>query len=362
MTSSTNKPATSMAELMAKHGESVQPLTKGATVKGKITSINAGEIIMTLDNKTDVVVLEKDRRLHKQLMNSIKVGDSVEATVISIESEFGYPLVSLRHSLGEKMWEHLEKLKKSGEKMTVTVTELTKGGFVVEAEDGTEGFLPNSHMKTAASSDSVVGKQLQASIAEVSRENRKVIFSQKGSLTEDDFKTLAQMYKKDQKVSGTISGITTFGLFVSLPFKDETVDGLVHISEIAWEKVDDLSQLFTVGQKVDAVVIGMDSRSKRIDLSIKRLTQDPFAEIVKQFEVDKKVTGTVTEVNDMGVTLSLGKVGDNEVEGMIKKEKISPNTTYAVGDSVKATVVSVDSRKRKVMLTPVLTEKPLMYR
>jgi len=137
---------------------------------------------------------------------------------------------------------------------------------------------------------------------------------------------------------------------------------LVHISEVSWSKVEDLTQLFTTGQKVEAVVVGVDADAKRLDLSFKRLTMDPFAKISEAFPVDKKVSGSVKGIDESGVTVDLGEVEGQSVEGLIKREKISPNTTYEVGQKVNVTVSQIDTRKRKILLTPVLLEKPLMYR
>lgn len=353
-----------MAELMAKHGKDVQPLKKGQEVTGTVTSIKP-EMMMHLDTNTDVTVLEKDKRLHRQLVSTIKVGDKVVATVLYPESESGYPVVTLRKYMESKMWEELERLKKDAVKLSVTVAEVTKGGLVVEADNGVSGFLPNSHL--TGKPEEMMGQKISASIVELNREARKVVFSQKGTLTPEDLKKIAEEYKAGTKIAGTVSGITIFGIFVSLPFvkKDgekTTVDGLVHISEVSWENVADLHELFSLGQKVDAVVIGMDPRSKRIDLSIKKLSADPFQKIVDTFPAEKKVSGTVVEMTELGLVVDLGSVEGVSVEGLIKKDKIPANKTYEKGQKVDATVVSIDSRKRKVMLTPVLLEKPLMYR
>lgn len=352
-----------MADLMAKHGKDVQPLKKGQEVTGVITKLSNSDIMMQIDGKTDVIVMEKERKLHKQLTTLLKAGDKVTATVLYPESDEGYPMVSLRHFMAEKMLAEVDVFAKSGEKLTATITDSTKGGLLVEADNGITGFLPNSHI---VSKQVEVGQKIQVHIAEVKKDVKKVVFSQKQALTTDDFKSLAATYKAGTKVEGIISGITTFGMFVSLPFRkgeeDTTVDGLIHISEVSWEKVADLQSLFRLGQKVEAIVIGVDPRSKRIDLSMKRLTKDPFQSIIDAFPLEKKVQGTVIEMTELGLVLDLGEIDGVAVEGLIKKDKIPAATTYEKGQSVTATVVSVDSKKRKVMLTPVLLEKPLMYR
>lgn len=367
MTSSSSKPAQSMADLMAKFGKDIHTVKKGQEVSGIITSIASGEIIMRIENKTDALILEKDRRLHKQLISLFNVGDEVKAVVLYPESDSGYPIVSVRGVMEEKMWKYVEELQKNGEKVSVTVIDTTKGGLVVEMDNGIQGFLPNSHMMKVERVEDLLGQKIQASIVEVNRENKKVVFSQKGALSPEDAQKIARDYKTGTKVHGTVSGITQFGIFVTLPYQKTggemvTIDGLVHISQVAWEKVADLQEVFTLGQEVDAVVIGTDSRSKRIDLSIKQLSKDPFQTVLDSFPVDKKVTGEAGEMTEQGLVIDLGEVDGIAVEGLIKKDKIPPTTTYEKGQKVTATVVMVDARKRKVMLTPVLMEKPLMYR
>lgn len=355
-----------MAELMAKMGSKVSPLKKGEKVTGTLTEVSPQEIMLRAESGVDMIVLEKDRRLHKQLLTLLKSGDVVTAVVLYPESDAGYPAVTLREFMAERVWQELEKLQKSGQEVSVTVAETTKGGLVVESDNGVAGFLPNSHMNKKQT-ENVIGQKLLVHIAELNRETKKVVFSQKSALTADDFTKLANEYKAGTKVTGTVNGITQFGIFVSLPFtttKNEniTVDGLVHISEVSWEKVADLHELFQAGQTVEAVVIGVDGRSKRIDLSLKKLTKDPFQAILDSFPAEKKVSGTAKEMTNDGLIVDLGEVAGVSVEGLIKKDKIPPTTKYEVGSAVTATVVSVDSRKRKVMLTPVLLEKPLMYR
>lgn len=356
--------ATSMAELMAKHKDAFHILKKGEKVTATVSRVTSQEMFVKINEKTDALVLEKDRNLFKQLTHLVTVGDKVEATVLSPENEMGMPVVSLRHFMEEKTWGELERLQKSQEKLDVTVRESTKGGFLVDSENGISGFLPNSHVTVNEDPQALVGKTLKASIVDLDKEQNKIIFSQKGIISQDEFKKLTAHLKAGSKVKGIISGITSFGLFVSLEKlgEDGYIDGLVHISEVSWEKVEDLSALFSVGQEVEAVVVGVDADAKRIDLSIKRLSKDPFEEIVASFPVDKKVSGTVKAIDENGVTVDLGEVDGQAVEGFIKREKISPNTKYEVGQKVNVTVSQIDARKRKILLTPVLLEKPLMYR
>ncbi len=358
--------ATSMADLMSRHASAFTVLKKGESVKATVARVSAQEMYLLLDGtNTEVLAVEKDKHLLKQQLSRLRIGDKVEAKVLSLENELGMPVVSLRHFLENKMWKDVEELQKSQEKLQITVKEATKGGYLVDSADGMSGFLPNSHVAMGMDAQKLVGKTIAASIVDTNREQRKIIFSQKGILSTDDFKKATAGLKPGMKVQGIVSGITTFGLFVSLPKSDDAnsyLDGLVHISEVSWEKVDNLSELYTIGESVEAVVVGTDADAKRIDLSFKRLSKDPFGQIEAAYPVDKKASGEVTEVAEAGITVKLPDVEGVSVEGFIKREKLSPNAKYEVGQKVNVTVSQIDTRRRKILLTPVLLEKPLMYR
>ena len=184
-------------------------------------------------------------------------------------------------------------------------------------------------------------------------------------MSDDEFEKAMKQYKTGQKAEVTISNITPFGLFVLLGSSQKgsgqagqgNYEGFIHISEIAWEKVDDLTELYSQGQKLEAVVIRFDKENRRINLSVKKLTEDPFEELIKDYPVDKKVTGKVKSTEDAGVSIEL-----DGVEGFIKKEKIPPMTTYTEGQEITLTVSEHDKRRHRIILTPVLKEKPIGYR
>lgn len=347
-----------MAELMAKH--SAQPivaLKKGDFVKGRISHMGKRDILVDIQAKGQAIVLEHDPHILHTIKTFLKEGQEVEVSVISPESESGQPVVSLRRFIHNIVWAQLEDLKKSQEKVEVTINEVTKGGFVVSTKDGLNGFLPNSHTNTAQGPLSV-GKTINVSVADLNREDNKIIFSQKTTMSLEEFNALTSQFKNGTKVKGEISSTTNFGYFVLLHAGDKTIDGLIHISEVSWERSDDALSLYKVGDEVEAVVIGVDRDARRIDLSLKRLTADPFEKMKEQYPLEKQVSGTVTKTEDGNVYLNLGE----GVEGLIKKEKVPPTTTYEVGQTVTATVSSHDQRRRRIELTPVLKEKPLMYR
>ena len=351
--------AVSMAELLQKQKTAFTSVKKGETVTGRITKLTPSEILLDINAKTEAVVLEKEKKIMRQLLHLLNIGDEVTATVLNPESDMGYTVVSLRRFLDDSLWKKVTQLQKSQEKISVTVIENTKGGFIVETQDGLVGFLPNSHI-AQTQNQQLIGKSIEVVPVDLDRESKKIIFSQKAISGEADFKKAKAVLKPGQKIIVTVLNITSFGIFVSVPVEDAIViDGLIHISEISWNKVEDIAALFVQGQALDAVVIGFDNQSKRIDLSIKRLTSDPFEEAMKEFPVDKKVTAAVKEVTDQGILLDLGV---ENIEGMIKIDKVPPGTIYKEGQQVTAVVSQIDTKKRRILLVPVLKEKPIGYR
>lgn len=348
-----------MALLLAKQ-KSVTALHKGDVIKGKIKKLNRHEILLDIQAKSDAFVVEKDRRLYRQLMEKLKVGDEVSAVVLNPESDMGYPLVTLRRFIEDQSWTLLEKVQKDQETVEVTVTEAIKGGFIVQAKNGISGFLPLSHV-TFQQNQPMIGKQITVSLLELNRTDNKIIFSQKSALSEKDFSDATRELTVGKKLTTTITNVTPFGIFVALQPADKegiVLDGLVHISEVAWEKVEDILGQFKAGEVIDVVVLKTDRDARRVDLSMKRLTADPFSEIAKQFPLDKRVTGIVEKI--IGGTFHI-KLSDS-VEGIIRKEKVPPNMTITEGQSINAVVSEVDVKRRRIVLVPVLLEKPIGYR
>lgn len=356
-----------MADLMKSVKTPFKTLHKGDAVKGRITKLTSSEILVDIDAKTDAVVLEKDKKILRNILSSLKAGDSVEVTVLNPESEMGYPVVSLRRYMDNILWDKLSKAQKNNSSIEGIITEAIKGGFIVTAESGISGFLPNSYIHfrsdenvNISSPQTLINRKIHVYVLELNRKAHKIIFSQKPVLDTAAFDELIRNLKVEQKIDAIISNITPFGIFVNIPISGEKyVDGLIHISEISWEKVSDIEGLFKTGERLEAVVIGIDRDAKRVDLSIKRGIADPFEKLTEKYNVDQKVSGTVTNVSEAGITI---KFGEENIEGFIRREKIPPTVSYNIGDSVNATISQIDKKKRKILLVPVLLEKFVGYK
>ena len=339
---------------------------KGDMLTGTITKLTSSEILVDINAKTEAVVLEKERNIMNKILSSFKVGDEIRVQVLNPESDFGYPVVSLRRSVGDITWDRLAKLQKSQEPVGVMLDMATKGGFLATTPDGISGFLPNSHTSSLENPQGLIGKKIKVVVLELNRELNKIIFSQKQVMGPADFQKLIKNLKIGQKIDAVVSNVAPFGIFLSIPVDEHPADdgtgklaeGFVHISEISWENVENLNDLFKIGDKITGIVIGFDKDSRRVNLSVKRLTADPFEKKLDEFTFDKKLKVKIIKIISSGVLLDLG---DN-ITGFIKKEKIPVKTTYKEGEEIAVTVSAVDKKRHRVEVSPVLAAKPIGYR
>ena len=350
--------ATTMAELMKSARVSFSTYHKGDEASGIITKLDKSEILVDINAKTEAVVLEKDKKILGKILASVKLGDKVSVRILNPEGEMGNPVVSMRKFVDDMVWDKLYNLKKNQEVLDATVNSVTKGGYLVTALDGVSGFLPNSHISNLENPGDLIGKKIKTVVLEANRELRKIIFSQKQVLGIDDFKKSVKGLKEGQEIEAVITNIASFGIFLSVSVEKRVVEGFIHASEISWENITNVPEEFKVGRKLKAVVTGFDEESRRVQLSVKRLTPDPFEEKIKEFTEDKKIKASVTKIISSGILLDLGE----GIMGIIKKEKIPANVTYKEGQEIEVTVSGVDKKRHRVDVAPVLLEKPIGYR
>lgn len=360
---SLGRPATSMAELLATAKKTFPSLKKGENIKGVITKLTPSEILIDISAKTEAVVLEKDKKILRTILSLLTLGQTVNVSVLSPESDLGHPIVSLRRHMENLTWERLSVQQQKQEPVEGQIVELTRGGYLVETDWGASGFLPNSQItlpsaKDESESANLIGKKLQLYILELNRLARKIIFSQRPAMGVADFEEAVRGLKVGQKISADITNVTPFGMFTSLQHGGKQFDGLVHISEIAWQKLSEVPNEYTSGKTVEAVIVRFDKDGKRVDLSIKRLLPNPHEAALKKFSVDQQVSGQVAKIIDSGVVVTI----DEGIEGFIRKEKIPPTVTYKEGDSITATISQVDAQKHRLILVPVLLRKTIGYR
>lgn len=350
--------ATSMAELLAASKKPLVTFKKGDLVTGKITKLTKHEILVSIGAKGEALVMEKDPDLLDQLLEMVKEGDEVEVSIISPEAENGFTIVSLRRFLDQKVWGKLATLQKDKTLIDVTVSEVTKGGYTVRTEDGIQAFLPH----TLTTKSHMSGEKISVSVFELIREDKKIVVSEKSMMSTDEFKQLKSQVKVGDTVKATITNVTTFGIFATVPVtlgkETKSVEALIHISEIAWEKTMEISgEQYTVGNVIETKVVGYDDDSKRLSLSLKQLTEDPFTEIAKKYPLETNVPGTVSQIQAGNVHVKF-----DGIEGIIRKEKVPAGTEYTEGQALTVTITEIDMRRHKIYLSPVLLKKTIGYR
>jgi small subunit ribosomal protein S1 len=247
-----------MADLMKKVSADFVSPKKGQILEATITKLTSSEILVDIGAKTEAVVLEKDRRLLKNLLNSLKVGDKVKVSVLNPESDFGNPVVSLRRFMDEKLWVNIEDLKNKKVNMDGEITQVSRGGFMVTTENGIQGFLPNS--QTTLSESHALGAKIKVSILEIDKLDKKIILSQKEAASED-FEKAIGVLRVDQKIDSIVSNVAPFGVFVSIPVDGRNVEGFIKKDKIP------VGANYEVGSKIQTVVSEFDKKNKRVILS-----------------------------------------------------------------------------------------------
>lgn len=360
-TSSNTKPTT-MEELLASQQKKLISLFRGQEVEGEILSVSEKEIILDIGAKSEGVL--SAREIPESSKADFKTGSKIKAFVILPENENGQTILSLNKSSLRLMegrsgkgrggrftdWSKFQFAQSQKSKLTGKVLEVNKGGLIVEVQ-GARGFLPNSQVgfellsKASKGMEELIGQTLTVTVIEIDQNNNKLIFSERGDISEET-KAKLKTFKKDEKVKGKIVAILPFGLVVNV----NGAEGLVFISDAAWEKTADLSLDYEAGQEIEVLVLGLDEELGRLNLSIKHLTEDPFSKIAQKYPADEVVKGEITAVSDIGVNVAL-----EDAEGFLPAAKMDPAVKYETGQSMSFLVDSVDSARRKVNLAPFVT-------
>ena len=342
-----------MEKLVEEQGDNLVPFGVGNLVECRVQAVSANRILCDIAGLTQGFIPEKEFSFDTK---SLKAGDQITASVMSMENKDGYVVLSLRRADRNRLWELLEDKREKGTVVDVKVVAANRGGLMVEA-GGIQGFLPVSqlsveHYPRVEGGDPgqilqrlrrLVGEDLKVKIIAADKNEEKLIFSEKSAVSEL-LGELGIQFEVGQTVEGTITGIAGFGLFINF----NSVEGLIHISEVSWEHVDDLNALYKVGQKVKAKIVKIEDG--KISLSIKRLQADPWLEEMKKLKVGRKVEGEVSKVTAYGAFVKLpngldGLVHASSVGGDVEKIK-----TLKSGDKHQFEVIELKPESRRIGL------------
>jgi len=343
-------------------------LKRNQKVEGSVTLISKKMVLIDIGAKTEGVVTGEDLAEAYDVLKELKEGDKVSAYVKFPENDQGQIILTLKQAADENRWYKFKKIMDEEKEVEVTGLEVNKGGMVVKVGD-IRGFVPTSQFgeKLLGNMESLLNKNFKVRVIEVDKDQNRLIFSEK---LVSDSEALAkkgealEVVNVGDKFEGTVSGIMPFGVFVTVnvPMKatEETakVEGLIHISEISWEKVEDPNVMFKVGQEVHVQVIGIDKAVGKLNLSIKQMSGDPWSSIETNFAIGTKHSGKVVRIAPYGIFVNF----DKGVDGLIHISKKPADKEFKVGDKVEVFVENLDVKARRMSLGVVLTEVPVAYK
>ena len=363
MNDTATKPAHALDELLKDDALFVVPKV-GDTIKGRVLSTKGREIRIDIMGLTTGVVRGRELYAEAEAYKNLKDGDEVEATVVDVENENGEVELSFRYAGQQRAWKDLNELSTSGEPISVKVLDANKGGLIVRVNH-VQGFLPVSqlapeHYPRVAGGDkqkifeklrSFIGESMRVRVLDVHEDDGKLIVSEKAVWEEEQKNVIAQCRIGDV-VAGDVSAVADFGAFVKFyPTGSTTpLEGLVHISEIAWQRIDHPRDVLKISDNVRAEIIGIEG--SKIFLSMKKLTEDPWKSVAKRYTVGSWVEGKIIKVNPFGFFVEL----DADIQGLAHVselgEKVEDPTTLAKpGDVMKFRIVSVEPNEHRLGLS-----------
>lgn len=355
---------TTMADLLASAEHKIRGVKTSDKVKGKIISKNSKSVFIDIGGKTEGVVTEKAFAEAKDYISGLKPGDEVTATVLIPETKDGYTLLSLRAASFDASWDKLSKAKESKEAVAIMGRSVNPSGISVDVE-GIGGFIPTSLLgkEVAKNPSALIGRYFKAVVIEVSKDANKVVLSEKEVSEAKDIKAAKEALSKikDGEIyDGEVTTVASFGCFVKINLgtdkKPVGVEGLVHVSELAWGKVETPLDVVKEGDKVKVKVIGI--KDGKLALSIKQAGKNPWEEAEKKYKPETKVTGKIVRSSDFGTFVEL----EPGIEGLIHLTKIPPGTKLVEGQEVNVYVEEIDTKAKKLSLGLVLTTKPIGYK
>jgi small subunit ribosomal protein S1 len=351
---------TAAAESQEQSMGEVAALKKGALVKGKIIKVDNDQAFVDIGYKYDGVI--PLRELSNIQLDSaeqgVQIGQEVELRVVRLNDGKEELILSKRAVDAEKAWEQLQSDLENKTVLEATVAEVVKGGLVVDV--GTRGFVPASMVERHFVEDfsDYKGRKLRLRVKEIDREKNKVILSQKDVLDEEFEAGKKQVMEKlsvGQELDGTVQRLTPFGAFIDIG----GVDGLVHISEMAWHHVEAPSEVVKEGDKVRVQVLKVDPAADRISLSIRATQPGPWQQAGQQFEIGSIVTGTVKRLVAFGAFVEVAP----GVEGLVHISQIAhrhigtPHEVLKEGQEVKVKVLDINTGEKRISLSIKETEE-----
>jgi small subunit ribosomal protein S1 len=342
-----------MDELLA--STEINELKSGDVVEGVITSVRKHEVWIDLGAQGVGVVMRREIG-HGQ---KLEEGQSVTVSVVDPEMDEGYALLSMKRAAKDRGWDELQRVFDAQEIIEISPYDANRGGLLVELE-GIRGFLPVSQLAadhyprvSGADKDEIlqklnalVGKELRVRILDVSRKDNKLIFSEKEAVKDDMQARFAEL-KVGDIVEGIVTGVIDFGAFVNV----QGIEGLIHISEISWERVEDPRDYVKTGETIKAKIIAIDK--DRLSLSLKQMSEDPWLGEVKAFTKGDVVEGKVTRITPFGAFVQLSPAVEAlvHVSEMGGEDAADPEKIFKLNEKKQFKILDIDTDARKIALS-----------
>ncbi len=346
-------------------------ISSGEIVKGIVVDKKRETILVDVGFKSEGIIAGRELKTEDNKAEDLKVGDEALVYVITPEDDDGRLVLSLRRTQAARQWIDLESARKENDVIEAVVVESNNGGVICELGDGIRGFIPTSQLdasrvypdgKRVVGRDiskevqnrlsSLVGEKIKTGIIELDREKNRIILSEKMVTQERDIKKREETLRKIKDgdvLEGKVSGIAPYGIFVNAG----GLEGLVHLSELSWDKVLDTGSLFKVGNKVKVQVLGITDGGKRVAYSIKRLQNDPWADAISRYKIGDIVDGEVQKVVHYGAFVRIGE----GLNGLVHISEMSndlvndPHDIVKEGDEVKVKILSISKTERHLGLS-----------
>lgn len=333
-------------------------LKKGSEIEANIISLSKNVAVFDVGGKAPAILGELEIKEITNYLPYLKIGDKIKVRIIAEESKNGFPVVSLRKFFDKGKWEILKEKKEKEEEIEVYCGEYGKGGVFVDFM-GIRGVIPKIQLMEPYIShpEKLKRQKIKVKILEVDKEKNRLVVSQKASvlkISQKDLKKKFDVIKEGKTYKAKVLGASEFGVFCEV----EGVEGLIHISEISWEKVASAASFVTVGEEIDVYVVEKNKTDFKLNLSLKRLTTDPWEKIEEKYPKDKEVEGEVVRREKYGYFVRL----EPGVEGLIHVSKLTGQEDLKIGQKIRAFIERVSLKERRMSLVLPQKEKPVMYR
>jgi small subunit ribosomal protein S1 len=329
-----------------------QELRRGAVVIGTVVAIQSDSVIVNAGLKSEgVIPIEEFKNATGDL--EVQVGDEVEVSLEAIEDGFGETRLSREKAKRDQVWRRLEKAFENEDIVKGVISGKVKGGFTVDIEE-IRAFLPGSLVDVRPVRDPVYleGKELEFKVIKLDQRRNNVVVSRR-AVVETEFsaerEALLESLQEGMTVKGIVKNLTDYGVFVDLG----GIDGLLHITDMAWKRVKHPSEIVNVGDEIDVKVLKFDRERNRVSLGMKQLGQDPWADLARRYPANSRLFGKVTNIADYGCFVEI----EEGVEGLVHvsemdwtNKNVNPSKVVHIGQEVEVMVLDIDEERRRISL------------